>query len=217
MSDSKADMSDLFRSLRAETSRAQPISNGAATTAEQRWPILKSFQPRKLAVSTLLSEDEKQVRRRVDPVVGRGGQASPNANSVHQQLARGLSRMLVQKQVIALSEITLSRPVDLVTPAIASTSPAPAPRVPPPSASVLPGFEGLRSANLEPTRPSASPVSSFFRRPADESPPVQDAEISPPVQDDSLLAVLMRLEQAHQAPQATAPKPPAFMSRLGKR
>lgn len=218
MSDPKADMSDLFRSLRADPPSTQPISNGAATTAEQRWPILKSFQPKKLAVTPLMAEDEKQVRRRIDPVIGRGGQVSPNANSVNQQLARGLSRMLVQKQVISPSETTSSRPVDLVTSAIASTSPAPAPMVPLPTAApVISGVKLMRSLNVEPTRPLVSPVSRIFCKQEDPSPPAQEAEYLRPVHDDSLRAVLMRLEQAHQAPRVTTPKPPAFMSRLGKR
>ncbi len=170
MSDTKKDMSDLFRSLRADSPSTPAASNGAVTTAEQRWPILKSFQPKKLAVTTLITDDEKQVRRSTNSATVKVSQTSAVANNVNQQLARGLSRMIVQKQVIAPDEKT-----------------------------------------------SFSPVSGIFRTRDEARPQAKEVESSLPLSDDSLRAVLLRLEQAHQPAPVASPKRPAFLSRLGKR
>ena len=174
MSDTKKDMSDLFRSLRADAPSTSPSPIGASTTAEQRWPILKSFQPKKLAVTSLITEDEKKVRRSIDPATVRLTQSSPTKNSVSQELARGLNRMLVQKPVGAPPE-------------------------------------------KPPEKPSVSPLSNLFRKQEDAFPQVEEAEYSPHHSDDSLRAVLLRLEQAHQPPPVASSKQPAFLARLGKR
>jgi hypothetical protein len=235
MSDTKTDMSDLFRSLRADSPSTPPASTGGATTAEQRWPILKSFQPRKLAVTSVLTEDEKQVRRSVHPAHVNSRETSPAINSVNQQLARGLSRMLVQKPVQPSPERTSPSPAEMTTPmkASLSTSPSAAPAAAAPaataavSATIAPTapanpvatsvFASTRSEAVEAASPVLSPMRNFFRKREDGLPQAKEVEYSPPLSDDSLRAVLLRLEQAHQPPQAATPRQPSFLSRLGKR
>jgi hypothetical protein len=67
-------------------------------------------------------------------------------------------------------------------------------------------------------QPSKAPLSAPTVASVKPSIPVPQ-EIEPPshASDDSLIAVFKRLEQAHQAAPASAHRPPAFLSRLGKR
>ena len=67
-------------------------------------------------------------------------------------------------------------------------------------------------------QPSKAPPTTPTVASAKPSIPVpQEIEPHSPADDDSLIAVFKRLEQAHQSAPASAHRPPAFLSRLGKR
>jgi hypothetical protein len=196
MSDSNSSMPNLFRSLRADSTSVPTVGNSATNTAEQRWPILKSFLPVKLDATVPLTEDEKNLRRHVEAMGENQHTTETKTPGVNSQLAKGLSRMLVQKQ-------TSIAPVNIApTPKVAAI---PTPVAVPAKETVL----------------TASSAKNLFLKTAQARPQVEALAATPAAtpakQDDSLRAVLMRLEQAHQVPGTPAPRPPGFLSRLGKR
>jgi hypothetical protein len=191
MSDSNSSMPNLFRSLRADSTSVSTVGNSAANTAEQRWPILKSFLPVKLDATAALTEDEKNLRRHVEVMDENQRMTESKPPGVNGQLAKGLNRMLLQKQ----------------------TSVAPANIAPKPTVADLPTPVAVPAQE---TVLTASSPNNLFLKMAQARQQVEALAAAPAKQDDSLRAVLMRLEQA-RVPESPAPRPPGFLSRLGKR
>jgi hypothetical protein len=198
MSDIKHSMPNLFRSLRAEPPAPPELRNSdapTAGTAEPQWPILNSIKPKKSPMATPLSEDEKILRRTVSlsgPAALAQNTAPPSLSS---QLAYGLNRMLGQKQPHQDSGSPRAQ---------ASTQEAVATK--PPEAQVEKSMPPVKESGL-------------FRNKA-EPAPISDPPASKPLgatRDESLKAIFRRLEQTHQPAPTPSTKPPAFLSRLGKR
>jgi hypothetical protein len=195
MSDIKNTMPNLFRSLRADRNEVPATLTKGATGAEQRWPILKSITPTKSPATSSLNEGEKQRRRAVEP--------SPSAQTSVQTPVKPSTISptpspvtTVQQQLASGLSRMLGQKRILDLPEARTVAPMPKPK---PVVQAPAQIGGLFSQRIPGIKSS------------------QEAAPQEPTNSDSLKAVFMRLEQAHQpAPTATS-KPPAFLSRLGKR
>jgi hypothetical protein len=204
MSDLKNSMPNLFRSLRSESSEANSVAGTALSKAAQTWPILKSFQPAKGAVTSPLSDVEKQTRRHVEPAQLRPHQHITITPTQKPDLAHGLSRMLVRKLVS-------DKPVLSTQPSAMDV----------PRAAAAPSLLSMPLNSIEANSPSDVPILGLFQQSAAHDAEPAPAKPDTMVEDDSLQAVIKRLEQAYQPEPTAAPKPgarpPAFLSRLGRR
>ena len=214
MNDTKNAMPNLFRSLRPDA--PEPPSVGASSAmavdgrphkGESLWPILNSVLPKKSLPTVPLTDQEKLQRCTVSLTavqLGRVGSSLPgtSASSVSRQLAGGLARMLDRPSTMAPAN-----PADASAPG------------------ELPIVESVGRATFEsppvdqPEAPNSLAVieTTLFRK--REASALAPPEIEPlsPANDESLVAVFRRIEQAHQAAPTSSRRPPAFLSRLGKR
>lgn len=177
----------LFAALKAQDGTSTEAVNEAASAAEQRWPLLKSLSPQKWAIAPALSNEEKLKRSRLEPIEVVNRKPAASTPNINAQLANALNRMAISKP---------TEPVPLLVP-----SPTPS------------------------TAPTTAPTPVASKPPLATTPPLQaDAEIKPvaaskPAQlsDNSIVATLQRIEQAHAPKEPNTSKVPGFLSRLGKR
>jgi hypothetical protein len=181
----------LFAALKAEDGTSPNAMNEAAQAAERRWPLLKSLAPQKWALAPTLSDQEKQKRALLDPievVVRKTVASAPNLNT---QIANALHRMNPLKRNLIEKELAA---VEVQNASPHEPLPVPSP--------------------MPPVAPSPVPIV------VSQAPPPQvPTSISTPIsaKDDSLAAVLQRVERAYEPVTEYKARVPGFLARLGKR
>jgi hypothetical protein len=187
----------IISALKAEDGTSQAAMNAAAAAAEQRWPLLKSLTPQKWAIAPSLTADEKIHRNLLDPietVVRKPAASAPNINA---QLANALNRM---NPVKSKPKATIEQKVT-ITPPVREEAAAPT----------------VAPIKVAPTKVAPMPTAQTTMSQQASPAPLVATMPESGAQNDSIQAVLQRIEQAHMPTQTERSKVPGFLARLGKR
>jgi hypothetical protein len=184
---------NLFRSLKAESAASSgSVSSAgsnlsAAANAEKHWPLLKSISPKKWQATPKIEEDAKQQRR-----LHSADPSKLNANAGEKSIAPQ-RLMIFGSEINRELAVGLTRMLSRKAPpvSIAATRPIPLTTLTP---------TALTPAPL----PAAVPLSSAAPQ-----------RVQP--NDDSLAAVIRRVENANAPRSQIGVKPAGFLSRLGRR
>lgn len=110
MSELTTSTTKLFRSLKPQSGDSRVALEAAAKGAEQRWPLLKSSQPKKWLLAPALSDSQKQERR---TLVDANPAPTAAIKEIKQsdQLAVGLTRMAARKPLLIATREPAATPV----------------------------------------------------------------------------------------------------------